>query len=267
MSKTIGIAVLAAIGGWATTANELDAQTIWNGERITFTKAPFADSSLEENQDRMTDTVWITRGNTKGLYNAHNETEYDLTTNVAPTGTEWAAGTTANLGSLTFGTWESVFGLSGPFGGPPSTIGEDFVVRLVDDDIYLDLTMLSWGQGNGSGGGFSYSRTTPGGGTADSADFNTDGFVNGVDLLAWQRGFGTDAGAGNTADATAGNANGDQFVDGADLAVWEAQFGSGAASQRAVAAVPEPSACALCVASIVAAIALLRRRSDWHAVG
>ena len=38
------------------------SQTFWTGPKITFTKADDADWTLEENQDRITDNVWITRG-------------------------------------------------------------------------------------------------------------------------------------------------------------------------------------------------------------
>ena len=58
---------------------------------------------------------------------------------------------------------------------------------------------------------------------ADSADFDTDGDVDGSDFLAWQRGFGTAAPNATPAD---GDANGDKVVDATDLLVWEDQFGS-----------------------------------------
>ncbi|WP_172992192.1 N-acetylmuramoyl-L-alanine amidase [Lacipirellula parvula] len=52
------------------------------------------------------------------------------------------------------------------------------------------------------------------------ADFNSDGMVDGVDFLAWQRGFGkTDAAMQD------GDADFDGTVGGSDLDVWKAQFG------------------------------------------
>jgi len=54
-----------------------------------------------------------------------------------------------------------------------------------------------------------------------SADFNADGFVDGHDFLAWQRGFGL-----TEATTAEGDATGDGAVDGADLVVWEQQFGT-----------------------------------------
>lgn len=62
-----------------------------------------------------------------------------------------------------------------------------------------------------------------------SADFNDDQFIDGVDFLVWQRGFGTLA--PNVAHS-AGNADDDDDVDAEDLAAWIASFGApgGAAS-------------------------------------
>ena len=51
-----------------TNAN-INPDTIWQGENITFTKADNADWTLEANQDRITDNVWITRQNNRPVYN------------------------------------------------------------------------------------------------------------------------------------------------------------------------------------------------------
>jgi len=42
---------------------------------VTFTKENRADCTLPENQDRITDNVWITRDNTRGLINIAREPE------------------------------------------------------------------------------------------------------------------------------------------------------------------------------------------------
>ena len=57
-----------------------------------------------------------------------------------------------------------------------------------------------------------------------TADFDADGDVDGQDLLAWQRGFGTQA---PNATRASGDADDDLDVDGDDLNVWRQQFGSG----------------------------------------
>ncbi len=54
----------------------------------------------------------------------------------------------------------------------------------------------------------------------NSADFDTDGDIDGFDFLTWQRGFGTPI-----ATPADGDANNDNNVDAADLGIWESQFG------------------------------------------
>ena len=130
------------------------ATVVWNGASVTFAKAAFANFALIDNQDRITDTVWLTRGNSQGIFNIHSETGF--THALSPTGTGWAFGTTANYNTLTYTDWDTWAGHN-----PPGTVGQDAVVHIVNgiDDIYLDLKFTSWG-GAASGGGFSYTRST-----------------------------------------------------------------------------------------------------------
>jgi len=45
---------------------------------------------------------------------------------------------------------------------PPNDVGTTYVVHLVTEDIYLQLTLTAWGGGGGNGQtSFSYTRTTP----------------------------------------------------------------------------------------------------------
>lgn len=161
---------------------------IWNGPPVTFSKAAGADWLLPANQDRITDSVWITRASSQGIFNIASETVY--THNLSPARTEWAYGTAANYASLTFQNWEDWHGGSG--GGPPSTVGQNAVLHLLDGNIYIDITFNSWG---GSGGAFSYTRSTPltaieswrllhfiatanAGDAANLFDYDGDGLVN-----------------------------------------------------------------------------------------
>lgn len=84
-----------------------------------------------------------------------------------------------------------------------------------------------------------------------SADFNLDGMVNGTDLLALQRGFGTTSGA----TTAMGDANKDGAVNGADITIWRSQFGAFTPGASAIVVegfgVPEPASIVL--TSIVAA--------------
>jgi hypothetical protein len=130
------------------------AFTIWSGSKITFTKPTGADFNLPQNQDRLTDRVWITRGDTQGIFNIAQEPAFDksIADPLSPVDTEWAFGTTANLGSLQFSTWKTWTG-----NAPYATPGKDAVLHLITDDIYIDIKFLSWDQ---RAGGFSYERST-----------------------------------------------------------------------------------------------------------
>lgn len=95
---------------------------------------------------------WITRKNTKGIFNIKIELGYlDW---YSPADTEWAYGSAANWNLLTFNNWETWNGSN-----PPGTVGKDAVLHLISDDIYLDIKFLSW-TSRGNGGGFSYERST-----------------------------------------------------------------------------------------------------------
>ncbi len=129
---------------------------IWNGSKIIFTKEIGADPMLEENQDRITETIWLTRANSGGeLYNAKIET--DAATNKSPFGTEWAKGSIASsdLSTLDF---QSLRRTVRPF----EIIDQDLILHLIDEDIYIDIKFLSWSRGGkqGNSGGFSYERST-----------------------------------------------------------------------------------------------------------
>jgi hypothetical protein len=118
---------------------------------MTFTKVDNSDLTLEENQDRITDNVWITRANTQGIFNIVTETGY--TQELSPADTEWAFGTTADALILSYDPWEEAIGT------PPEMMDLDMVVHLITDDIYIDIKFTSWTAG-GNGGGFTYERST-----------------------------------------------------------------------------------------------------------
>jgi len=130
----------------------LMAQTIWTGPIITFTRENFVDWELEENQDRMTDIVWITRADLKGIFNIYSENVF--ASHFSPEDTEWSFGTTADIGSLTFDNWQDSVGSF-----PPSQVDKDMVIHLITDDIYIDIKFTYWATG-GEGGGFSYERSS-----------------------------------------------------------------------------------------------------------
>lgn len=149
-AKHIGF--LCAVGAAAACTGGAIGQIVWTGPSITFTKTDFADWTLAENQDRLTDNVWITRADSQGIFNIRVENSYSPP---SPADTEWAFGNAADYESLTFDTWFNLHQMN-----PPSLIGVDAVVHLITDDIYVDIKFLSWTSFAG-GGGFSYERSTP----------------------------------------------------------------------------------------------------------
>jgi hypothetical protein len=93
---------------------------------------------------------------------------------------------------------------------------------------------------------------------ANNADFDGSGTVNGLDFLAWQRGFGLTGSASNAG----GDANADSAVDAADLVIWEAAFGPAPAVAAAVASDTAPAA-----AEAVAAFNPFDIGLGWLALG
>ncbi len=123
---------------------------IYDGADITFTKADNTDETLEANQDRINDDVWITRGTNGGeIFNIQSESASSKGN--SPAGTEWAVGTTANISGLTFSSFRNAI-------NPQDVVGRNLVLHLIAEDAYLDVEFSSWTQGRA--GGFSYTRST-----------------------------------------------------------------------------------------------------------
>ena len=141
--------------------NSLNPNSVWQGAPILFEKIDNADWNLESNQDRITDNVWITRANNRFIYNIAQEelgqTGCDTASpNMLPADTEWAFGTVEDgVNTLTFDKLLVINNCN-----PSSMVNQSFVLHLISDNIYIDVTFLSWTSG-GAGGGFSYERATP----------------------------------------------------------------------------------------------------------
>ena len=126
-------------------------EQVWDGNLITFIKLDNADESLAENQDRITDNVWITRALTGGqIYNAVLESAPDK--DASPLGTEWAEGIITDYATLKYNTFRVATVK------PKNAVGKTYVVHLVADNIYLSIRILSWS--DNKLGGFSYQRTS-----------------------------------------------------------------------------------------------------------
>jgi hypothetical protein len=132
--------------------NENTGPTLWTGAATTFNKSDGSNPNLEDNQDRITENVWITRGNTGGqIFNIAINNSADKTE--SPVGTEWAIGTLEELDNLTFDYFRN------SISRPKAVVGKNLVLHLIEDDIYIYVKFTSWSQGKR--GGFSYERSTP----------------------------------------------------------------------------------------------------------
>lgn len=135
------------------------AQTYWTGTNYNFTNPGNGAT------DVLTSIVWLTRSpasgtGSGGLYNAANQPSPFIGA-PPPAGTEWGIGTLAgymaNTNSVFFGSCPLEQGEK-----PPTDVGDTFVVHLVTNNIYLQLTLTAWGGAGGVGlKSLSYTRTTP----------------------------------------------------------------------------------------------------------
>jgi hypothetical protein len=99
MSKTVdlnrkgttSIAVLVGLALLTPCSPAFADPVVWNGPPIAFTKPDFADWTQPINQDRLTDNVWLTRGDLFPLFNIAVESDF---MGGSPTDTEWAFGPT-----------------------------------------------------------------------------------------------------------------------------------------------------------------------------
>ncbi|MBT6711242.1 MAG: hypothetical protein HOB22_05960, partial [Candidatus Marinimicrobia bacterium] len=135
---------------------------------VYFEKEDVTADTLAENQDRVADSVWITRGNYGGwLFNAATE---NLSSGNSPEGTMWAFGRTADVDSTEYGYFGELRDSVG--GYMPALIGHVLSLKvtniLVDSSVtYYDVVIKNWSSGgdadstNGRGG-FSYYRGAPG---------------------------------------------------------------------------------------------------------
>ncbi|MEN0051546.1 MAG: hypothetical protein AAF806_31065 [Bacteroidota bacterium] len=129
---------------------EMSTSTFWIGDTITFEKPDGADPTDPMNQDRITDAIWITRGNEGGqIYNIKSEEIADQT--ISPAGTEWAQGQFGEEDALTFAPFREAV-------RPNAVVGKDLILHLIEEDIYISVRFTKWS--GGKLGGFAYQRST-----------------------------------------------------------------------------------------------------------
>jgi hypothetical protein len=269
----LALSAVVSLAG-AEFTSTVTAQTVWSGLTFTFTKADSFDPDAPfqaQNQDRITNNVWLTRAASQGLLNVLEDCDLEegncgYTHNVSPIGTEWAtlaieenAGKTIaanNHMNLVFDDWESAYDnrIGGNILNPNY---RDAVLHLIQDDIYLDIRFLEWTV-LAAGGGFSYIRAVaPAAGP--TGDYNNNGTVDAADYVLWRNTLNDPASpAGSGAD---GDSSG--TVDAGDYTYWRARFGNTVpGSGLAATPVPEPTTLLpLVLGSVVLRFVLARNRA------
>ncbi len=130
---------------------EVEAREVWTGATITFEKADEANPEDASNQDRITENVWITRGNTGNeIFNIQDESS--ATKGSSPAGTQWAIGSISDIDNLDFKSFRSAVDK------PKDVVGKDLVLFLTADNIFLSVKFTKWS--DGKAGGFAYERST-----------------------------------------------------------------------------------------------------------
>ncbi|MEM8895899.1 MAG: hypothetical protein AAGC88_15055 [Bacteroidota bacterium] len=146
--RSLSYCVLALALLFTACESESVDEVVPEPDQITFTKGDGADPTVAANQDRITDNVWITRGNDGGqIFNIQVNSVYNKDT--SPVDTEWAIGSKENRESLTFGSFRNTI-------KPQEAVGRDLVMHLISDDIYLNVRFTRWA--SGKQGGFTYIR-------------------------------------------------------------------------------------------------------------
>ncbi len=152
--------------------NDGDGMLYWNlefikagTEPVEFTKDDWADPDDEANQDRVTDNLWITRGDYDGLFNAATESSYS---DDSPDGVLWYDGYTYDASSLT--DYET--GLKNVYGSLSGLPGNTLSMYVSETKAFYDIYFNEWTSGR-DGGGFSYIRTE----TVSWISSNTSGSI------------------------------------------------------------------------------------------
>lgn len=245
----VGLVWGGMLGG---TARLAAAPVLWTGYDFAFEKPFGTDPTSPANQDRITERVILTRAATQGIFNIAQESAFG---SASPADTEWAFSANnpgkslaaVNWQGLKFEAWRVAIA-----NRPPDTVGQDAVVHLIQDDIYLDIRFTSWG-GAGSGS-FAYVRAVPPQPYA-CGDLDRDRDVDSSDLVGF---LGNWTGDSPSNDSNlGGDCDADGDVDSADLVDFLADW-TGDLSPAPVATVPEPTGAGL----VVGGLLLIVRRTS-----
>jgi hypothetical protein len=233
---------------------------VWSGLSFTFTNPGGIVPPPAEHIDEITPNVALARGLIEGLYNAAKENGWN---DSGPLDTEWATNinnpgkaiSAANFADLEFDSWLDAYG--GQIGN--TIVNRNAVLRLVSDNIYLDIRFTNWQQRGG--GGFAYMRAVAPVGPMPTGDYNGNGEIDAADYVVWRDTLDQmvmPAGSGADGDASG-------TVDPADYEFWRARFGNvvagGSSLSTLTAVVPEPKSAMLCLNGLIASWFLRNRRT------
>jgi hypothetical protein len=146
------------IGNSSNDSTSTEGYKIWTGPNMEFKKEANADPKEALSQDRITSSVSITRGSQGEIFNAVLEDK--STKKISPLGTKWAIGDISNIENLTFKTFRNAVGK------PNQVVDKKLVLYIEKENVYLRVEFKSWtsggggSNGNSSGNGFSYIRST-----------------------------------------------------------------------------------------------------------
>lgn len=96
----------------------------------------------------------------------------------------------------------------------------------------------------------------------DAADFNEDGFVDNLDLMKWETGYGISSSASHMD----GDANEDGIVDGQDILIWQTEYTGPGSLAGLAAPVPEPTSILLAALGILALQAPIRNSNRFGCI-
>lgn len=122
-----------------------------NTQTFTYSKNGFADWTIPQNQDRISENIWITRASNKGIFNIAQESGY--VAQVSPIGTEWAIGNTGTVLPENYTDWETAIN-----NNPVAALKKPLSLKLSDENLYYDIIFHTWTSSD-QGGGLSYTRT------------------------------------------------------------------------------------------------------------
>ena len=139
-----------------------DGAVLWSGADVYYEKDDYTDYT--SNQDKLTDFVWLTRQDERGLYNSIYENSYDNYDN-GPVGTKWAFGSLSDYASLEYASWRPL-------------LVQVLLICLISQWLcicrgkHLFSTYFLKLDIKRQGGGYSYVRTSPDGLEPDPNSIN-----------------------------------------------------------------------------------------------